>query len=104
MPLSSTIGRHSPGFGKPNGAKQIYFGGKPLLRRKTRPASAALGGVGVNEVEALAHEGFFEVEHHAGEVEEALGGDEEADRTAAGGIVGGLDAFAEDEGTVALAG
>ena len=36
--------------------------------------------MGVDEVEALAHEGFFVVEDHAGEIDEALGVDEEADR------------------------
>ena len=40
--------------------------------------------MGVDEVEALAHERFFVVEDHAGEVDEALGVDEEADRRGVG--------------------
>ena len=47
-------------------------------------AAAGFGGVGVDEVEALAHEGFFVVEDHAAEVDETLGVDEETD----GGRVG----------------
>jgi len=35
--------------------------------------------VGVNEVEALAHQGLLIVEHHAVEVDEGLGVDEDAD-------------------------
>src|SRR5665213_2473480 len=41
-------------------------------------AAAGLGGVGIDEVEALAHQGLLVVEDHAGEVEEALGVDEDA--------------------------
>src|SRR5882724_11760217 len=51
---------------------------KPLCG-EGRSAAAALGAVGVDEVEALTHEGLFEVEGHAGEVEETLGVDEDAD-------------------------
>ena len=36
--------------------------------------------MGVDEVEALAHEGFFEVEDHAVEIDEALWVDEDTDR------------------------
>ena len=41
--------------------------------------------MGVDEVEALAHEGFFVVEDHAAEVDEALGVDEDADGRGVGG-------------------
>jgi hypothetical protein len=47
--------------------------------KRTMSRSRSFGGVGVDEVEALAHEGLFEVEDHAGEVDEALGIDEDAD-------------------------
>jgi hypothetical protein len=67
-----------------------------VLRGEAGAAAAALGGVGVDEVEALAHEGLFEVEDHAGEVDEALGVYEDAD--------GGVGGVVEDEGAVALAG
>src|SRR5450756_1106619 len=67
-----------------------------ILRREGRAAAAAFGGVGVDEVEALAHEGLFEVQHHAGEIDEALGVDEDAN-----GLRG---CVVEDEGAVALAG
>jgi len=59
--------------------------------------------VRVDEVEALAHEGLFVVEDHAGEVDEALGVDEEADR----GCVGerGIEmSLGEGVDAVALAG
>jgi len=71
---------------------------------KTRPAPTALGRVGIDEIESLAHQCLFKVQHHPREVEEALGVDEEADGAAAGGVVRRLDAFAEDERAVALAG
>ena len=74
------------------------------LRGERRAAAAAFGAVGVDEVEALAHEGLFEVEDHAGEVEEAFGVDEEADWLGARGVVGGFEAGAEGEGAVALTG
>ena len=71
---------------------------------KTRSTTAALGAIRVDEVEALPHQGFFEVEHHAGEVEVALAVDEDADGAAAAGVVGGFDALAKDKGAVVLAG
>ena len=38
-------------------------------RGEAGAAAAGFGGVGVDEVEALAHEGFFVIEDHAREVE-----------------------------------
>src|ERR1700733_12188844 len=75
-----------------------FWGGPvcQVLRGEAGAATAALGGVGVDEVEALAHEGLFEVEDHAGEVDEALGVDEDTD--------GGVGGVVEDEGAVALTG
>src|SRR5271163_5309059 len=49
------------------------------LRGEAGAAAAALGGVRVDEVEALAHQRLFVVEHHAVQVDEALGIDEDAD-------------------------
>ena len=59
--------------------------------------------MGVDEVEALAHEGFFVVEDHAAEVDEALGVDEDAD---GGGVRGSRVEMRLWEGvdTVAVAG
>ena len=71
---------------------------------KTRSTTAALGAIRVDEVEALTHQRLLEVEHHAGEIEEALGVDEDADGAAAAGVVGGFDALAKDKGAVVLAG
>lgn len=77
-----------------------YFG----LGGEAAAAAAGFGAVGVDEVESLAHEGLFEVEDQTGEVDVALGVDKEADGLRAAGVVGGLDAGAEGEGAVALAG
>src|ERR1019366_296984 len=69
-------------------------------------AAAGFGGVGIDEVEALAHEGLFVVEDHAAEVDEAFGVDEDADgrqgvgrrrgwgRLGQGGLGEGVDAVA----------
>jgi len=86
---------------------QESFAGSDLwrkLRREARTATAALSGVGVDEVEALPHQRLFKVQHHAGEIEEALGVDEEADGFRAAGVVGGFESGAEDEGAITLAG
>jgi hypothetical protein len=70
------------------------------LSRERRPAAAGLGGVGIDEVEALAHEGFFVVEDHAAEVDKAFGVDEDADGGGFGearvevGLGEGVDAVA----------
>src|SRR6201993_2059390 len=78
--------------------------GEALLRGEGGAAAAGFCGVGVDEVEALAHEGFFEVEDHSGEVEEALGVDEESDRRGVSWVAGGFDACSVDVDAVALAG
>src|ERR1700752_302223 len=49
------------------------------LSRKGGTAAAGLGGVGIDEVESLAHEGFLVVEDHASEIDEGLGINEHAD-------------------------
>ena len=72
-------------------------------RRKLEPQPQDLGGVGVDEVEALAHEGLFVVEDHAAEVDEALGVDEDADRGRVGGVVASMS-LGEGVDAVALAG
>jgi len=50
-----------------------------LLCRERRSAAAGFLRVGIDEVEALAHKGLFEVEDHAVQVDEALGIDKDAD-------------------------
>src|SRR5947207_823135 len=74
------------------------------LRRKTGAAAAALGGIGIDEVEALAHEGLLEVQNHPGEVEEAFRIDEDAHRSSAGGVTRSLNTRAKDEDAVAFTG
>src|SRR5580698_6874307 len=73
------------------------------LRGEAGAAAAGLRRIRIDEVEALAHEGLFEVEDHAGEVEEGLRVHEKANGLGAAGVVGGLDARAEDEDAIALA-
>ena len=99
---SAAIHRASPTIAC--GANEVTAESILGLGGEAAATAAGLSAVGIDEVEALAHEGLFEVEDQTGEVDVALGIDEETDGLRAAGVVGSLDAGAEGEGAVALAG
>src|SRR6202789_2012841 len=73
------------------------------LCRKARPTPAALGRVRIDEVEPLPHQRLFKIKHHAVQVDEALGIDEDADRRSVRRIARGRNSCAERVDTVTLA-